>query len=199
MPATIAPSAFDFATRSHAGQRRESDGAQFIAHPLEVARLLRDAGCSADLVAAGLLHDVLEDTDVSLAELEAQFGPRVAELVEAVSEDAGIAGYRPRKRALREQVRRTGGDAALLFAADKISKVRELEDGVARRAAAPGGRRGLEAGERLRLEHYERSLAMLRTVLPRHPLVVRLADELTRCRRAARAAGVRARRRGREL
>ena len=127
MSTTLAPSALDFATRSHANQRRDSDGAPFIEHAIEVARLLREAGCSEELVAAGLLHDVVENTNVSLGELEDNFGAGVAELVRAVSDDADIAGYRERKRALRAQVRQAGSDAALLFAADKIAKVRELE------------------------------------------------------------------------
>ncbi len=54
-----------YAARCHAGQRRESDGAPFIEHLSEVARLLRDAGCADVLVAAGLLHSVLQDTDIS--------------------------------------------------------------------------------------------------------------------------------------
>jgi len=54
-----------FAALRHGGQRRESDGAAFIEHPVEVARLLRGAGCSEIVVAAGLLHDIVEDTDVT--------------------------------------------------------------------------------------------------------------------------------------
>jgi (p)ppGpp synthase/HD superfamily hydrolase len=163
----LARSARAFATSCHARQRRASDGASFIQHPLEVARLLREAGCSDVVVAAGLLHDVVEDTAVTANELRARFGRDVAELVLAVTEDARVASYRRRKRLLREQVRRAGDDAALVFAADKISKVREL----------PAGRRRDRAAV-LRLEHYRESLGMLRSVAPQHPLVSRLADEL---------------------
>jgi (p)ppGpp synthase/HD superfamily hydrolase len=156
-----------FATRCHARQQRASDGARFIEHPLEVARLLRDAGCSDVVVAAGLLHDVVEGTSVSFDELAARFGAEVAELVRAVSDDARISSYRLRKRLLREQVDRAGGNAALVFAADKISKVRELQ-GDARR----------EHSQQLRLEHYRESLGMLQRIAPQHPLVQRLAREL---------------------
>ncbi len=178
MSAALSPSALDFATRCHATQRRDSDDAPFIEHPIEVARLLRDAGCSDELVAAGLLHDVVEDTGVSIAELTRRFGCDVAQIVGAVSEDESIAGYRPRKRALREQVRAAGRDAALVFAADKISKVRELRDRVERRTPSWGGHDELDPDELLRLEHYERSLTMLRAVAPRHALVIALASEL---------------------
>jgi (p)ppGpp synthase/HD superfamily hydrolase len=163
----LARSARVFATRCHARQRRSSDGASFIEHPLEVARLLRDAGCSDVVVAAGLLHDVVEDAAVSADELREHFGADVADLVLAVTEDARVSSYRRRKRLLREQVRRAGDDAALVFAADKISKVRELAAERRRDRAAV-----------LRLEHYRESLGMLRSVAPEHPLVDRLADEL---------------------
>jgi hypothetical protein len=61
----------------------------------------------------------------------AWFGAEVADLVQAVSDDTSIRGYRLRKQALRDQVQNAGGDAALIFAADKISKVRELPDRIA--------------------------------------------------------------------
>lgn len=196
-----------FATRCHARQRRASDGARFIEHPLEVARLLRGAGCSDIVVAAGLLHDVLENTAVSTAELTARFGAEVAALVCAVSEDAPAGSYRDRKQRLREQVRMTGGEAALLFAADKISKVRELDAAIPpRETDATRTRRGRAEGRtehlrRLQIEHYHESLEMLRSVAPHHPLVNQLADELAhrplaRTRAVPASLNARARRQG---
>lgn len=182
---SLARSARAFAARCHALQRRESDGAPFIEHPLEVARLLLDAGCSDVVVAAGLLHDVVEDTPVSLAELRACFGEHVATLVEAVTEDPRIQSYRRRKRMLREQVCDAGGEAALVFAADKIAKVRELAFRVTVRGQRVDNR---HSGDRhhLRLEHYQQSLAMLEHVIPRHPLVTLLENELDICSVAIR-------------
>jgi len=185
---TLIRTARVFATRCHARQRRDSDGAPFIEHPLEVARLLRDAACSDVVVAAGLLHDVLETTSVGVDELTACFGAEVAALVRAVSDDGLTGGYRERKQRLREQVRRTGGDAAVVYAADKVSKVREL-NAVVPGAGAAGGRDGRgdarrEHVRRQQIEHYRESLEMLRGVAPHHPLVRRLTDELDGCRLA---------------
>jgi len=59
--------ALGFAVKRHAGQRRELDDAPFMAHPLEVASLLYETGYPDHVVAAGLLHDVLEDTDTEPA------------------------------------------------------------------------------------------------------------------------------------
>lgn len=172
-----------FAARSHANQRRDSDQGPFIEHPIEVARLLRDAGCSDVVIAAGLLHDVLENSHSSSAELAACFGADVANLVAAVSDDASIPSYRQRKQRLREQVRNAAGDATLVFAADKISKVRELPDRVARDRARYGTAMPahVQHDHQLRIEHYTESLRMLQAIAPTHPLVNRLADELRSC------------------
>src|SRR5437764_9235722 len=72
-----------------------------INHPLAVARLLREDGQPPLLVTAGLLHDVLEDTDVSAAQVRDRFGPEVTRLVEALTQDSSISGYKERKAALR--------------------------------------------------------------------------------------------------
>lgn len=76
--------AFDFAYRLHEGQYRAS-GEAYIAHPIAVAGILRDLGGSSSMIAAGFLHDVVEDTEVSLEEIEQHFGPEVRGLVEGVT------------------------------------------------------------------------------------------------------------------
>jgi len=78
------------------------------------------------VIAAGALHDIIEKTDATAAELRTRFGAAVTTLVLAVSEDRSIGGYAPRKAALREHVARAGFEALMVLAADKISKVREL-------------------------------------------------------------------------
>jgi hypothetical protein len=69
---------------------------------------------------------LLEDTDVERTELEGRFGQGVGDLVAAVSDDPSIADDEARKNELRERVRRIGGYALAVYAADKVSKVREL-------------------------------------------------------------------------
>ena len=82
-------SAFDFAYQLHEGQYRAS-GEPYIIHPIAVADLLRDIGASAGVIAAGFLHDVVEDTDVTPEEIEAHFGAEVRALVEGVTKLGGI-------------------------------------------------------------------------------------------------------------
>jgi hypothetical protein len=143
---------------------------QQVTHPVEVACLLHEAGYSDEIVAAGVLHDVIEDTDAERGELEGRFGTYVAELVAAVSDDPAIEDDRDRKAALRQQVARAGECAAAVFAADKVSKARELRLRVSR------GR--LERGDEGKIAHYEASLDMLSELLPGHWLVDQLRTEL---------------------
>ena len=82
-------SAFDFAFQLHEGQYRAT-GEPYIIHPVAVADLLRDIGASAAVIAAGFLHDVVEDTDVTPEQLEEHFGPEVRALVEGVTKLGGL-------------------------------------------------------------------------------------------------------------
>ena len=81
--------AFDLAFQLHDGQFRAS-GEPYIIHPLAVADLLRDIGASPSVVAAGFLHDVVEDTDLTPEQLESFFGGEVRALVEGVTKLGGI-------------------------------------------------------------------------------------------------------------
>ena len=168
LPVTRA--AVEFAEARHAGQRRRSDGAPFVLHPLEVASMLDRAGYPDHVVAAAVLHDVLEDTDAQRSELDALFGTEVGELVATVSDDPAIVGEDERKDEVRARVREAGGDAAAVYVADKISKVREL------RAMLAAGISNDEAATRLRW--YRKSLAMLDEVIPGSRLTELLRFEL---------------------
>jgi (p)ppGpp synthase/HD superfamily hydrolase len=169
--------ALAYAERLHGGQRR-ADGTPFILHPLEVASLLYYSGAPDHLIAAGVMHDLIEKSDATPADLRERFGQRITGLVLAVSDDDRIAGYAKRKAALRQQVARAGEEALTLFAADKLSKLRELRRETAvdsTDSAAPNRVRELRAR---RLRHYQRSLALLGERLHDSPLVQELRDEL---------------------
>jgi len=164
--------ALDYATELHRGQLRQVDGAPFIVHPREVASLLYKAGAPDHLIAAGALHDVIEKTPATAFDLRRRFGSRIAALVLAVSEDERISSYTQRKDALRHQVAYAGEEALTLFAADKISKARELRLKPIRRSVS-----GSTVPAR-RITHYRRCLALLRERLPDSPLVSQLDAEL---------------------
>jgi (p)ppGpp synthase/HD superfamily hydrolase len=164
-----------FADELHRGQRRTSDDAPFILHPLEVASLLHVTGHSEAAVSAGILHDAVEKADTDNSTIRQRFGDEVAALVAAMTEDPGIQAYQERKAGLRRQIASFGHDATAIYAADKVAKVREL------RAQAGRDPDLLRTGReeiRARLEHYIESLAMLEEETPGHPLVKQLRFEL---------------------
>ena len=87
-----------------------------------------EAGCAYrdEVVAAAVLHDVVEDTGAEPAELEDRFGTEVAGLLAAVTEPSVEGGYRERKARLRATVAAASDDALMIVAADKVAKTREL-------------------------------------------------------------------------
>jgi len=78
--------AVDFAARAHEGQRRKS-GEPYIIHPLATARILADLRLDADTIVAGLLHDVVEDTDITLDRICDEFGESVSMIVAGVTDE----------------------------------------------------------------------------------------------------------------
>jgi hypothetical protein len=173
LPVTRA--ALEFASERHRGQLRDTDGAPFILHPLEVAHLLRGRGYPDHVVAAGVLHDIIEDTGVAYDELVIRFGDAVAGLVREVSEPPGDGGYRERKARLRQAVAQARADAVAVFAADKVAKARELRLGLVRGAGGDGAPR---MPDEQRLEHYWACLELLEHRLGHHALVRQLRFEL---------------------
>jgi (p)ppGpp synthase/HD superfamily hydrolase len=160
--------ALAYAEQLHEGQLRAVDGAPFIVHPIEVGMLLYESGAADEVIAAGVLHDILEKTDATAYDVYARFGRRVGDIVGAVTHDPGIVGYARRKAALRDQVAGAGDDALTVFAADKLSKVREFRLGDDSEIKV----------RRRKLNHYRLSLAMLQQRLPDSSLVAALAAEL---------------------
>lgn len=163
--------AIAYAREHHAAQRRDADGAPFLLHPLEVASLLERAHYPDHVVAAAVLHDVLEDTNALASDVEERFGPEVCHLVQTVSDDGSIDDVEARKADVRERVRAEGGYAAAVFAADKISKVRELRMLLASGKVGPGAARS-------KLQRYREGLEMLETTIPASDLVELLRFEL---------------------
>ncbi len=103
-PEALLAAAFDFAYQLHDGQFRAS-GEPYIVHPIAVADLLRDIGASTAVIAAGFLHDVVEDTQVTSEEIEQRFGEEVRALVEGVTKLGGIH-FTNRTEAQAENLRR---------------------------------------------------------------------------------------------
>jgi (p)ppGpp synthase/HD superfamily hydrolase len=124
---TLLARAYAYAAVQHAGQRRNAaTGEPYLNHLVEVANLLAYAtdGNSPDLVAAGVLHDVLEDTETTPNELRTLFGPAVADIVEEVTDPPDLSEGDRRRRQV-EHAPQLSIPAKLLKIADKTSNLRE--------------------------------------------------------------------------
>lgn len=119
-----------FATAAHAavGQTRKYTGEPYVIHPIEVSELVASAGGTDAMVAAALLHDVLEDTKVTFDVLEAEFGSEVAELVLWLTDVSKPEdGNRSTRKALdRQHSAAAPAEAQTIKVADLISNTRSI-------------------------------------------------------------------------
>jgi GTP diphosphokinase / guanosine-3',5'-bis(diphosphate) 3'-diphosphatase len=172
----LAAAALRFARRVHLGQYRKQTGEQFVEHPIAVANLLTDAGYDGPLIAAAYLHDAVEKTDVELDEIRERFGPTVAELVDCLSENDEIPGYAERKRALRRDILGAGDDAVIIYAADRVSNMRDWRRVPPDRRPACGERLGTTLEERLEL--WEEDVDELHALDAETPFLQEMGAEL---------------------
>ncbi|MBD3281160.1 HD domain-containing protein [Candidatus Uhrbacteria bacterium] len=127
--------AAETASRLHDGHyRRHPEGVAYFSHLAFTALLLQRAGYDDEVVAAGFLHDALEDTEFTAEQMTERFGARVTELVQGVSEQKDVADWVERKRLYREMIKAGSAEAAALSCADHIHNSRSLgisiKDGV---------------------------------------------------------------------
>lgn len=124
--------AIEFAARAHSGQLRKGTRLPYIIHPLAVARILIEHERPDPIVVAGILHDTIEDTPVTRAEIEARFGLEVADLVVAVSEPDKSLPWEERKRGTLETIRSGPEPVVWIELADKFDNARSLAADYAR-------------------------------------------------------------------
>jgi guanosine-3',5'-bis(diphosphate) 3'-pyrophosphohydrolase len=179
----LAVAALRFARRVHLGQYRKQTGEQFVEHPIAVADLLADAGYDGPMISAAYLHDVVEKAGVELDELHERFGPGVAELVDSLSENPEIPGYAERKRALRRRIIDAGGDAVVIYAADRVANMRDWRKVAPEDRPAIGERLGTTLEERLEL--WGEDVEELHDLDPDTPFMEEMESELDALRAEA--------------
>ena len=120
-----------FAVRAHAGTERRGKGFPYIVHPMEAMEIVATMTPDQELLAAAALHDTVEDTDVTVEQIRAEFGERIASLVAAES-DAFVEGvsdedsWHDRKKAAIERLAKAPHDAKIVALGDKLSNMRAI-------------------------------------------------------------------------
>jgi len=120
-----------FAVRAHAGTERRGKGFPFIVHPLEAVEIVATMTSDQELLAAAALHDTVEDTDVSLEQIRAEFGERIASFVAAESDvfEPGVseeASWHARKQAAIDRLAGASREAKMVALGDKLSNMRAI-------------------------------------------------------------------------
>ncbi|MBO4416700.1 MAG: bifunctional (p)ppGpp synthetase/guanosine-3',5'-bis(diphosphate) 3'-pyrophosphohydrolase [Bacteroidales bacterium] len=120
-----------FAVRAHSGTERRGKGFPYIVHPMEAVAIVATMTSDQELLAAAALHDTVEDTDVTVEDLRAEFGDRVARLV-AEESDVLIEGqseqesWHERKQIAIDRLSRTSHEAKMVALGDKLSNMRAI-------------------------------------------------------------------------
>ncbi|WKA53127.1 HD domain-containing protein [Planococcus shixiaomingii] len=122
--------AIQFAAVKHAGQTRKATIIPYISHPYAVAMMLKDENQRDEVIAAGLLHDLLEDTDTTEEELREQFGEQVLSLVLAASESDKTLPWEERKQHTIDSLENRSKEELALIVADKLHNLRSIQQDV---------------------------------------------------------------------
>ena len=120
-----------FAVQAHAGTERRGKGFPYIVHPMEAMEIVATMTTEQELLAAAALHDTVEDTDVTVEQLRAEFGERIASLVadesdvmpEGMTEEAS---WHQRKQAAIDRLAKASHDAKMVALGDKLSNMRAI-------------------------------------------------------------------------
>ena len=119
MDTSLFDKAAQFAIEAHKGTERRGKGFPYIIHPMEAATIVANITNDPEMLAAAILHDTVEDTDVTIEQIEEQFGPRVARLVNT---DTAMKGdsWRARREVQIERFRQSDRDSQLVALGDKL-------------------------------------------------------------------------------
>lgn len=170
--------ALEKARVAHEGQvRNGSGGMPYVEHPVRVAALLDEHGYGEEVLAAALLHDVIEDSDTTLDELREKFGDVVAGLVGSMTDDESIDDYRQRKVEHRERLAAAPAEAMAIYGADKLTNSSTLRAAYAEEGDSV--REEFKVPLELKLEIWEEDLGLLREKAPEVPFLDRLEEELS--------------------
>lgn len=120
-----------FAVKAHANTERRGKGFPYIIHPMEAASIVATITKDPELLAAAVLHDVVEDTDVTVEEVRAEFGDRIAAIVDSESDKftEGVSeedSWQGRKQAAIDRLAGATLDSKIVAMGDKLSNMRAI-------------------------------------------------------------------------
>lgn len=119
-------SAIEVAAKAHRNQTRKGTEIPYLVHPFSVAIILSHAGCSEEVIVAGILHDTVEDTSITLEYIRENFGEKVASIVNGCSEPDKSLPWKERKKHTLKFLKTAPLDIRLVTCADKLNNIRTI-------------------------------------------------------------------------
>ena len=131
MDSSLLDKAIVFAVKAHANSERRGKGFPYIVHPMEAVEIVATITPDQELLAAAALHDTVEDTDVTVDEIKAEFGERIAHIVDNESDriEAGVSeedSWRSRKQFAINRLASVSMDSKIVAMGDKLSNMRAI-------------------------------------------------------------------------
>lgn len=128
---TLLDRAIVFAVKAHSGIERRGKGYPYIIHPLEAVEIVATMTADQELLAAAALHDTVEDTEVTLEQIRAEFGDRIASLVADESDEtpedvSKEDSWHMRKKTTIDRLSRASRDTKMVALGDKLSNMRAI-------------------------------------------------------------------------
>lgn len=132
--------ALKIAWEAHLNQKRKGSNIPYIVHPIEVAVILIENGAEEDVITAGLLHDTIEDTNVTVDYIKDNFGIRILEIIKGASEieklnsntkftnEEKINSWKERKKNTVNYLKNASIEVKLVACADKLSNIRSMSN-----------------------------------------------------------------------
>jgi len=118
--------AIEVAVKAHQKQKRKGTSIAYITHPFAVGIILAGAGCSEEVVAAGILHDTIEDARIKRSRIREEFGEKVAFIVEKCTEPDKRRSWRERKQHTLDSLKEAGLDVKFVVCSDKLHNIRTI-------------------------------------------------------------------------
>ena len=115
-----------FAAKAHRNQTRKGTDIPYITHPFAVGMYLQKANCCEEVIAAGILHDTLEDTETTYNDLKESFGEHIANLVLAASEHDKSLPWEVRKQHTIDMLKETSVEEVQVIVADKLHNLKSI-------------------------------------------------------------------------
>lgn len=170
--------AINLATEAHSNQKRKISGAPYITHPLSVALILARVGADEEVIIAGILHDVIEDSKMEglRSIISEKFGEEVLKIIIGVTEENKTLPWKERKQSAMEHIPNMNKETLLVKSADVLHNMTDSLNGLQTK-----GEKVFEyfnASKEEQIERYVRLIAKIEPVWMENPLLPDLKEAL---------------------